>query len=65
MRGVSVRARRRRTRTFRRSICRTRSAGAAFYEPGAFGFEKEIAKRLAWWAEHQKKADREREDTES
>jgi putative ATPase len=25
--------------------------GAAFYEPGPFGFEKEIAKRLAWWAE--------------
>ncbi len=21
----------------------------AFYEPGSFGFEKEIAKRLAWW----------------
>jgi putative ATPase len=26
-------------------------AGAAFYEPGPFGFEKEIAKRLSWWAE--------------
>ncbi len=25
--------------------------GAAFYEPGNFGFEKEIAKRLAWWGE--------------
>ena len=24
--------------------------GATFYEPGPFGFEKEIAKRLAWWA---------------
>ena len=23
--------------------------GARFYEPGPFGFEKEIAKRLAWW----------------
>ena len=23
---------------------------AAFYEPGKFGFEKEIAKRMAWWA---------------
>ena len=23
--------------------------GAQFYEPGPFGFEKEIAKRLAWW----------------
>jgi putative ATPase len=25
--------------------------GARFYEPGPFGFEKEIAKRLAWWEE--------------
>ena len=24
-------------------------AGSAFYQPGSFGFEKEIAKRLAWW----------------
>jgi putative ATPase len=24
-------------------------AGSAFYAPGPFGFEKEIAKRLAWW----------------
>jgi putative ATPase len=23
--------------------------GAMFYEPGPFGFEKEISKRLAWW----------------
>jgi putative ATPase len=26
-------------------------AGSAFYTPGPFGFEKEIAKRLAWWEE--------------
>ena len=26
-------------------------AGAVLYEPGPFGFEKEIAKRLAWWDE--------------
>ena len=26
-------------------------AGSAFYTPGTFGFEKEIAKRLAWWEE--------------
>src|SRR5689334_22234765 len=26
-----------------------RLKGARFYEPGPFGFEKEIAKRLAWW----------------
>jgi putative ATPase len=25
--------------------------GARFYEPGAFAFEKEIAKRMAWWEE--------------
>ncbi len=25
--------------------------GSRFYEPGPFGFEKDIAKRLAWWAE--------------
>ena len=24
-------------------------AGSAFYAPGPFGFEKEIARRLAWW----------------
>jgi len=24
--------------------------GKSIYEPGSFGFEKEIAKRLAWWA---------------
>ena len=24
-------------------------AGSSFYAPGPFGFEKEIAKRLAWW----------------
>ncbi len=25
--------------------------GSIFYEPGPFGFEKEVAKRLAWWAD--------------
>ena len=25
--------------------------GTVFYEPGPFGFEKDIAKRLAWWSE--------------
>ncbi len=33
--------------------------GSVFYEPGPFGFEKEIAKRLAWWAELKKRADAE------
>ncbi len=26
-------------------------SGSTFYSPGPFGFEKEIAKRLAWWDE--------------
>ncbi|WP_345785226.1 replication-associated recombination protein A [Roseisolibacter sp. H3M3-2] len=30
--------------------------GTAFYEPGPFGFEREIAKRLAWWAERRQRA---------
>jgi putative ATPase len=25
-------------------------AGEHFYEPGPFGFEKEVRKRLEWWA---------------
>ncbi|MBA3466094.1 MAG: replication-associated recombination protein A [Gemmatimonadaceae bacterium] len=25
--------------------------GSVFYQPGPFGFEKEVAKRLAWWAD--------------
>ncbi len=29
-------------------------SGEQFYEPGNFGFEKEIAKRLAWWAARRK-----------
>ena len=29
--------------------------GAVFYQPGTFGFEKEIAKRLAWWDERRKR----------
>jgi len=30
--------------------------GTRFYEPGPMGFEKEIAKRLAWWEELRRKA---------
>jgi putative ATPase len=30
--------------------------GTAFYEPGPFGFEREIAKRLAWWDERRREA---------
>ncbi|HVX40156.1 MAG TPA: replication-associated recombination protein A [Gemmatimonadaceae bacterium] len=33
-----------------------RLQGSRFYEPGPFGFEKEIAKRLAWWEELRRKA---------
>jgi putative ATPase len=36
----------------------TAVAGSTLYEPGAFGFEKEIAKRLAWWADLRAKIDR-------
>jgi putative ATPase len=31
--------------------------GATFYEPGPFGFERDIAKRLAWWAERRQRAE--------
>jgi putative ATPase len=30
--------------------------GEVFYEPGPFGFEKEIAKRMAWWNELKQRA---------
>jgi putative ATPase len=33
--------------------------GAQFYEPGPFGFEKEISKRLAWWQSIRDRAARE------
>lgn len=36
----------------------TRVAGSVLYEAGPFGFEKEIAKRLAWWAELRETAER-------
>jgi len=32
--------------------------GSVFYEPGPFGFEKEVAKRLAWWADLKAKTSR-------
>jgi putative ATPase len=31
--------------------------GTQFYAPGPFGFEKEIAKRLAWWEELRRKSE--------
>ena len=31
--------------------------GRTFYQPGPFGFEKEIAKRLAWWEELKRRKD--------
>jgi putative ATPase len=30
---------------------------AEMYSPGRFGFEKEIAKRMAWWAELRSRAE--------
>ena len=32
--------------------------GSRFYEPGPFGFEKEIAKRLAWWEEIRRRTEK-------
>jgi putative ATPase len=37
-----------------------RLKGRSFYRPGPFGFEKEIAKRLAWWEELRRRTDEER-----
>jgi putative ATPase len=36
--------------------------GRTFYQPGPFGFEKEIAKRLAWWEELKRRQSHEGED---
>src|SRR5687768_18404082 len=42
-----------------------RLRGRSFYRPGPFGFEKEIAKRLAWWDELKRRtADDEGEKTQ-
>ena len=41
-----------------------RLRGETFYRPGAFGFEKEIAKRLAWWDDLKRRSQSEKkEDT--
>ena len=29
--------------------------GSTFYEPGKFGFERDIAKRLAWWQQRRER----------
>jgi putative ATPase len=42
-----------------------RLRGTVLYEPGRFGFEKEIAKRLAWWADLRKKAESENRSQDS
>jgi putative ATPase len=39
-----------------------RLRGRTFYRPGPFGFEKEIAKRLAWWDDLKRRTDEERKD---
>ncbi len=36
-----------------------RLKGSRFYEPGPLGFEKEIAKRLAWWEELRRRSEQE------
>ena len=33
-----------------------RLRGSTFYDPGTLGFEKEIAKRLAWWEDLRRRA---------
>ncbi len=38
--------------------------GTEFYKPGRFGFEKEITKRLVWWAELRAKATQEKQEAE-
>jgi putative ATPase len=40
----------------------TRVAGSVLYEPGPFGFEKDIAKRLAWWADLRQRLERQGEE---
>ena len=40
-----------------------RLRGRMFYSPGPFGFEKEIAKRLAWWDELRRRNEEKRENT--
>jgi putative ATPase len=30
-------------------------AGTILYEPGKFGFERDIARRLAWWRERRER----------
>jgi putative ATPase len=37
-----------------------RLRGREFYRPGSFGFEKDIAKRLAWWEELKRRTDQQR-----
>jgi len=39
--------------------------GASFYKPGPFGFERDIAKRLAWWAERKARAELEPSEGET
>jgi len=38
--------------------------GKTFYRPGQFGFEKEIAKRLAWWEELKRRTSKPEGDEE-
>lgn len=35
-----------------------RAAGEVLYTPGPFGFERDIAKRMAWWADLKRKAEK-------
>ena len=59
-RGVSVRARRP-GGIHPAGVPAGGACGTAFYKPGPFGFEKEIAKRMAWWEELRAARRRERD----
>ena len=42
-----------------------RLRGRELYTPGAFGFEKEIAKRLAWWEDLRRRSERKQQSDEA
>ena len=52
--GLRIRPRRARTHSPARTISRSNSAGSKFYDPPERGFEREIRKRLEYWAKLRK-----------
>jgi putative ATPase len=43
----------------------TQLTGSVFYQPGDFGFEKEITRRLAWWRKLRERQQSEPEDQDT